>query len=321
MKITKEIKTAVLAISSILLFIWGYSFLKGTNLLSSYKTLYVYYENVEGLANSAHVTLNGLVIGKVHSITIDNSNGKLKLELHIDNDFPISKTSVAEIYAPNPIGGKQISIIPDFKNNQIAVNGDFLKPANKLGLADELALQVLPLKVKTEKLLDNANITLTNINEVLDKKSKENLTNSLTSINEILKEFKATSKSINALLAQNKEKINGTITQFNKVAGNFSKISDSLAQIKIGKTVKELEKTLAKFDLIMSDLQAGKGSMGKIFKDETLYNNFAKSSKELELLLQDLRINPTRYVNVSLFGKKNKPYVAPIQDSLRFIKK
>ncbi|HRN99599.1 MAG TPA: MCE family protein, partial [Flavobacterium sp.] len=77
-----------------------------------------------------------------------------------------------------------------------------------------------------------------------------------------------------------------------------------------------LESSLAKMDAIMHDIQAGKGTMGKLMKDETLYNNFSKTSKELELLLQDLRLNPTRYVNVSLFGKKNKPYVAPKVDSL-----
>jgi len=321
LKITKEIKTAILAISSILLFVWGYSFLKGTNLLSSYKTLYVYYENVEGLANSAPITLNGLVIGKVNSITIDNASGKLKLELQIKSEFPISKTSIAEIYSPNPIGGKQISILPDYKNSQIAVDGDFLKPSNKLGLTDALAEQIQPLKVKVERVLEDADLMINNINEILDEKSKANLKNSLENINEILIEFKSASKSVNSMLTGNKEKINGTISNLDKIATNFTKISDSLAQIKIGKTIKELEKTLAKVDGIMTDLQSGKGTMGKIFKDETLYNNFAKTSKELELLLQDLRLNPTRYVNVSLFGKKNKPYVAPVKDSIRFEKK
>ncbi len=321
MKITKEIKTAILAISSILLFIWGYSFLKGTNLLSNYKTLYVSYANVEGLANSAPITLNGLVIGKVNRITIDNETGKLKLELQIKNEFPISKTSIAEIYSPSPIGGKQISIIPDFKNNEIAVDGDYLIGTNKLGLTDALAEQIQPLKVKVEKVLDDADLMINNINQILDNKSKENLKNSLANINDILIEFKSASKSVNGIITGNKEQINGTITNLDKVTKNFSKISDSLAQIKIGKTVKELEKTLAKVDAIMTDLQAGKGSMGKILKDETLYNNFAKTSKELELLLQDLRLNPTRYVNISLFGKKNKPYVAPVQDSIRFEKK
>lgn len=320
MKLTKEIKTGILAISSILLFVWGYSFLKGTNLFSSYKKLYVIYENVEGLANSAPVTLNGLVIGKVSHIAIDNASGNLKLELQISSEFPISKTSIAEIYSPSPIGSKQISIINDHKNTEIAVDGDFLKPSIKLGLTDALAEQIQPLKVKVEKVLEDVDIMVGSINDILDDKSRQNLKNSLANINEMLLEFKAASKTVNSVVTGNKEKLNETVLNFNKISTNFSKLSDSLSKVQIGRTVKNLESTLAKVDIIMADLQAGKGSMGKILKDDALYNNFAKTSKELELLLQDIRLNPTRYVNISVFGKKNKPYIAPVKDSIRLQK-
>jgi phospholipid/cholesterol/gamma-HCH transport system substrate-binding protein len=106
------------------------------------------------------------------------------------------------------------------------------------------------------------------------------------------------------------------MSNFDKASGNLKTMSDSLAKANIGQTVKNLEKTLASVDKLMADMQAGKGTLGKLAKDEALYNNFAKSSKELELLLQDLRLNPTRYVNVSLFGKKNKPYKAPVNDTI-----
>jgi phospholipid/cholesterol/gamma-HCH transport system substrate-binding protein len=152
------------------------------------------------------------------------------------------------------------------------------------------------------------------------KRPKQTSKKASKNLNSTLAEFSAASKNVNSLLVDNKERINGTMTNLNKTSANFSKISDSLAQIKIGKTVKNLEKTLAKVDLIMADLQNGKGTMGKLLKDEALYNNFSKTTKELELLLQDVRLNPTRYVNVSLFGKKNKPYVAPVQDSIKLKK-
>jgi phospholipid/cholesterol/gamma-HCH transport system substrate-binding protein len=101
------------------------------------------------------------------------------------------------------------------------------------------------------------------------------------------------------------------LANLDKTTANFSKISDSLAQAPIGKTIKTLDATLQKADLLLADIQAGKGSLGKLAKDDALYTNFTKTTKELELLLQDLRLNPTRYINVSLFGKKNKPYAAP----------
>jgi phospholipid/cholesterol/gamma-HCH transport system substrate-binding protein len=310
LKLSREIKTSILVIASILLFIWGYSFLKGRDLFTNYKNLYVEYENVEGLTLSSPITINGLIVGKVNKIDINNQTSKIKVELQINSDFPIKKNSVAEIYAPSPIGGKQIAILPALIGAD-AVDGDYLISSSKLGLTDELAKQIEPLKDKITKLLDNANVMLENVNQVLDPKSKENLRQSLANLNEILVQFKVTSNQVNSMLAENKTKISGTLSNVEKASANFSKVSDSLAKANIGQTVNNLEKTLANVDKMMGDLQSGKGTMGKLLKDETLYNNFNKTSKELELLLQDLRLYPTRYVNVSLFGKKNKPYVAP----------
>lgn len=311
MKLTKEIKTAILVIASILLFIWGYGFLKGSDLLSSYKKMFVEYENVEGLATSSPVTINGLTVGKVKSITLKDS-GKLLIEMQINNDFPITKGSLAQIYSPSPIGGKQIAIVPNSATKDLAVSGDFLVSSMKVGFIDSLTGQIDPLKVKLDKLLDNANNVLVSVNQVFDKRTRENFQNSLATLNETMAEFKIASKEVNGMLADNKSKISATMTNVEKASGNFSKLSDTLAKANIGKTVKSLEKTLANVDKMMASLESGKGTMGKLIKDETLYNNFAKTSKELELLLQDLRLNPTRYVNVSLFGKKNKPYVAPV---------
>ncbi len=316
MKLTREIKTAILVLSSILLFIWGYSYLKGRDLFVDYKVLYVEYPNVTGLTNSSAVTINGMVVGKVSKISIDSTTGKIKVELQIKSDFPIKKSSIAEINSPNPIGGKEIAIIPGTTGADV-VDGDFLKSSNKLGLTDELAKQFEPLRDKVTRLLDNANEMLVNVNQVLDAKSKENLRNSLANLNETLENFKNVSKEAHSMLSENRAKISVSMNNVEKASDNFSKLSDSLAKVNIGKTIKTLEKTLANVDKMMGDMQAGKGTMGKLMKDDAMYNNFTKTSKELELLLQDLRLNPTRYVNVSLFGKKNKPYVAPTNDSIK----
>lgn len=316
MKVSREIKTAVLVLMSILLFIWGYNFLKGKNLFDNNNKLYVIYENVAGLAPSAPVTLNGLTIGKVNSITI-NPDGKLLVELHITTDFPISKSSIAEIYDSGLVGGRQIAIKPNLLDKNYTVSGDYLQASSKLGLTDALAQQLEPLQAKIQQLLENADVLFSNVNDILDTQTRQNLKNSIASLNTTLSEFSLASKSINELLAENKSKLNSTLKNVDKVSGNFATISDSLAKANLGQTVKNLEKTLAKVDKIMSELEQGNGTMGKLIKDETMYTNFAKTSKELELLLQDLRLNPTRYVNVSLFGKKNKPYVPPVNDTIK----
>jgi len=317
LKITREIKTAILVIASILLFIWGYSFLKGRDLFVDYKTFYVQYDNVEGLQNSAPVTINGLVVGKVNKINFLNKSGKIQVELQIKSDFPFSKTSIASIYEPGLIGGKQIMITPNFEDQSVAESGATLKGANIPGLTALVAERLTPLQEKVEKMVVSADNLLKNVNSVLDAKTKDHLKSSITNLDATLAEFKVASQNVNVMLAENKGKINNTMTNFDKASGNFAKISDSIAKVNIGATVKKLEKTLASVDKIMADVQAGKGTLGKLAKDDALYTNFTKTSKELELLLQDLRLNPTRYINVSLFGKKNKPYKAPVNDTIK----
>jgi phospholipid/cholesterol/gamma-HCH transport system substrate-binding protein len=313
LKLTREIKTAILVISSILLFFWGYSFLKGRNLFDANKKLYVVYENVAGLESSAPITLNGLKIGKVNSITI-NPDGKLLVELQLSTDFPISKSSIAEIYDSGLVGGRQIAIIPNLTDKNITISGDYLKASSKLGLTDALAEQIEPLKDKIEKLLENANVLFKNVNDILDEKAKANLKNTIAELNSTMTEFSGASKNLNQLLASNKSKLDDTFTNLDKTVSNFEVISDSLAKANLGQTVKNLEKTLASVDKLMADMEQGKGTMGKLMKDEAMYTNFTKASGELELLLQDLRLNPTRYINVSVFGKKNKPYVEPTEN-------
>ncbi|MCC9016215.1 MULTISPECIES: MlaD family protein [Flavobacterium] len=321
MKLTREIKTAILVIASILLFIWGYSFLKGKDLFTDYKTLYAEYDNVEDLSASAPVTINGLTIGKVTKITINEVTGKLLVELQLKTDFPISKTSQASLYSPSLIGGKQIKIVPNFADKELAVDGQTLASVVEPGLKESLGGKIEPIQVKLEKMLVNIDNLVSGLNNVLDKKGQEDLKKTLAELSQTMEQFHKASGSINTILDTNKGQINGVVSNFNKMSSNFNKISDSLNKADLGKTVRNLNQTLAKVDGIMSNLNSGKGTAGKLLNDDALYNNLAKTSKELELLLQDVRLYPTRYVNVSLFGKKNKPYVAPTEDANTTTKK
>nr|WP_314838631.1 MlaD family protein [uncultured Flavobacterium sp.] len=317
MKISREIKTAILVIASISLFIWGYSFLKGKDLFTDYKTFFVEYNSVEGLTSSAPVTLNGLIIGKVNSITINANTGKLLVELQLKTDFPISKSSIASLYEPSFIGGKQIAIMPNFNDKELAVEGQFFQSGIKLGLTDKVGDQLAPLQDKLEKLLGNTDKLISGLNNVLDEKGQADIKLTLAELSQTVAEFHKLSTSVNDLLATNKTQINGVVTNLNKVSGNFSKISDSLNKADLGKTVKNLNATLGRVDGIMRNLESGKGTIGKLLKDESFYQNIKTSTKELELLLQDIRLYPTRYVNISVFGKKNKPYVGPENDTIK----
>lgn len=317
MKITREIKAAILVIASILLFIWGYSFLKGRDLFTSYKTFYVEYDNVEGLASSAPVTINGLPVGKIMGITLMPNTGKLKVEIQVKSDFPISKSSTIDIYEPGLIGGKQIQIVPNLKDSELAESGHFFTGKNVPGLTSLVAEKLSPLQEKIEKVAESTTLLLDNLNEVLNTESKQNLRESIAKVNMLLAQLEKMSATANTIVQKNQANIDGSLSNFNKSSANLAKLSDTLVAANLGETLKSLQQSMKKVDVLMANLEKGEGTMGKLLTDDLLYKNLNATSSQLELLLEDLRLNPTRYVNVSLFGKKNKPYIAPVkQDSI-----
>ncbi|RZJ64769.1 MAG: MCE family protein [Flavobacterium sp.] len=310
MKVTREVKTAVLVIGAIALFIWGFSFLKGRDLLNSYRTFYVVYTDVEGLSPSAPVTLNGLVVGKVTGIKFIDQAGNLEIEMQVKTDFPISKTSHATLYEPGLLGGKQIAIIPDLKNTTIAEDGDHLVSGLKPGMLSVVGEKLSPLQAKVEATVVTADSLLNNLNNIFDRRTQENLQATIADLSQTMKQFNQASHSLNGIIAGNKSKIDGTMSNLNLASSNFVKISDSLNKANLGETVRKLEKSLANVDKILNDVESGKGTIGKLLKDEGMYNNLNDASKELKELIADVKLNPKRYVSISVFGRKSPPYEA-----------
>ena len=153
MKTSKEIKTAVLVLSGILLFIFIFNYLKGENLLSSSRKITAIYSNVEGLAISSAVTINGHKVGKVQDIRFtDDKSGMLEVSMLIDSDFNFSKNSIAELYESGLIGGKAVSIIPAFDGSANTVSGDVLKSKIKPGLTELVNQRLTPLQEKIESV-------------------------------------------------------------------------------------------------------------------------------------------------------------------------
>ncbi|WP_282135956.1 MlaD family protein [Seonamhaeicola maritimus] len=307
MKISKEVKTAVLVISGIVLLIFGFNYLKGQNLLDSSRTFYTEYHNVEGLTPSMPVTISGKVVGKVSNIKFKNDgSADLIVELLVDSDFEFSKNSKAELYETGLIGGKAIAIVPSFDKSENAKDGDRLIGAVKAGLSELVNQKLTPLQEDLGSMLKNADSLLQNINDVFDEKTKANLRSSIGGLNEIISNFKETSKSIDALVIINKSKLDNTLSNVDNISANFSKVSDSIANTNIAETINNLESTLNKFNGILANLENGEGSMGKLLKDETLYNNLEGATGELEALLKDVKLHPKRYFRI--LSKKEIPY-------------
>ena len=311
MKLTREVKTGILAIGAILLFIFGYSYLKGTNLLEKNRTFFVKYQNVEGLAKGAPVTINGFGVGKVQNIKFADKTGGLIVELTIEEDFDFSKNSVVRIYSSGLIGGKSIGIFPKYDVNNMAVSGDTLKGEIEDGMLTAVSKALGPLEKKVNNTLAVVDTLLLSVADVLDENTRENLKAAIENLNSTMRSFNGASKSLDDLLTNNTDKLDRTFTNLDDMSANFVKLSDSLAQLETGKLVSDLQNVVDRFDAMVTGLDNGEGTVGKLLKDDQLYENLEGASRQLEELLQDLKLNPKRYVHISVFGKKQKEYVSP----------
>ena len=308
---SKEFKTGIVAVIIIALFVWGYNFLKGEDLFeANSRHFFVEYKDVNGLNNSSLVTINGLKVGKVNNITF-NSNpdkkGVLLVELTINTNLEFSKNSVAKIYSSSLMGGQNIAIIPKY-NNVIALSGDYLQGEIELDIFSSVENKLDPIQSELKQVLFKTNSFLTKINEILDEKSSESLKNSILGFEKTISGFDNTLASVNSILEENKNNVQTTILKAKKISNDFSKVSNDLANANLGETIKQLQTTLTTVNVLMSNIQKGNGTLGKLITDDKIYTNLTKASKELEELLREVKLNPKRFVHFSLFGKSAKNF-------------
>lgn len=314
MKLSREIKTGIIVIGGILLFILGFSFLKSTPLFDNNKTFYAVYDHVGGLQTGTQVSINGFSVGTVNNIKFNDNSGNLLVTFSVANSFDFSKNSKAELYDTGIIGGKGIQIKPVFDDGPLAKSGDTLATETKPGLTELVQQRLNPLQLKVEGAVSNADSLLINFNEILDDETKYNLRQSIKGLNNMVNSFQKSANTLNDLLEDNKHQLDSSIRNINTITGNFSKLSDSISKVGLTKTMRNLEATITNLNTMLAKMENGEGSLGKLMKNEELYNNLSRASRELDLLLQDFRLNPKRYVNVSVFGKKQKEYTLPEKD-------
>ncbi len=309
MKVSREVKSALLVLGGIVLFIYGFSFLKGNSIFKKGKTIHSVYDEVEGLVSGAKVSINGLSVGKVSRIDFLPSTTKILVTMDVREELDISTESTAMLYETGLIGGKAIALIPLFDKNNILKDGDTLKTKVKPGLTELINRQIEPLQVKIESMLSSADSLFAGVSNVLDNDTQNNMKNTLENLSITTKNLNKASLAALEILDINKEQLNSTFINVKETSDNLKSITDSISNAQISFTIREFTKTIEVLNNIVTAIDLGKGTLGKLINDESLYENLNDASSELQSLLSDLKNHPKKYVHFSMFGKKEKLYV------------
>jgi len=306
LKFTKEVGIGILVVLGTFMSIFSYNYLKGINLFEKTRTFKIVYTKVDGLSPSNPVTLNGYKIGKVKKINFNTNNTKeLIVDVVIENDVNFSKTSKAELYETGLIGGKAIAIIPDYDNNAIAKSGDYLIGVVKPGLTD-LVNQIMPqIQLQLETVMKKAEIVLSNVNSLFDEKTKESLKSSIDEFGSLTNSLSETSANINDFIKDNSPNLTTTIDNLNETSLTIKDISNSMSEVDLNLILTNLDSTISNLNKITNKLNQGEGTVGKLLYDDRLFKNLDDATKNLEELIEDIKLNPKRYVHFSIFGKKS----------------
>ena len=287
MNLSKEVKAGLIAIFAIVSFMLFFQFLKGKNVFSTDNFFFVKYDNVDGLEPSNAVTINGLKVGLVDQIIpITSKHGKISfvVRISVDDQYSFSKNSPVEIFEPSLMGGKQLKINLVY-DNKIAKDGDTLGGKFQLSAINAMASEMGP---KVSSVLTKVDSTLASTNKILDEQNRREIKMLLSNLNATVSAFKTTADQTNRLLSSNEH----------------GKVADEIDAKKLNQSIEELSKTANQLNQVIAGINRGEGSLGKLMKDEELYNNLTKTSNSLNELISDLKQNPKKYINISVFGKK-----------------
>lgn len=318
--ISREFKAGVVVVLAAAVLYWGISFLKGSDLFEHGTEIYAVYDNTEGITKSQNVTLNGFSVGKVSDVYFHpNNSGKIVVKMNITTDYPITANSLAEIRSADLLGAKEIALVLE-KGSVLIESGDTLRSSIEASLSESINKEVLPVKVKAEKLLASLDSTVNILTGFLGGEMQDEFRASFDNVNRSISNLGQITDELSAYMAENREAL-GTTTQnlerltsmlnenrdeLDRVFNNLANISDTLAHANAGEAMRSLSKTATRLDAITSDVESGHGTLGKLVSNDSLYNEINHAILSLDKLLEDIKERPGRYVEISIFGGKNK---------------
>jgi phospholipid/cholesterol/gamma-HCH transport system substrate-binding protein len=310
--VSKEIKVGLLAVVALVALAIGFNFLRGSNLLSSDRTYYAIYPNVSGLNVGAPVILNGIKVGQVKNLELQpEANNSIKASLELEKGIQLGDSTKAGL-SGTLLGSKTITLLLGADSKKFN-GGETLKTTTAVSITDVV-------QQRATILLDTVNSTLSHINGFLNKDAQTNIQGTLVgarasteALQKLIVSNQANINQITRNLAQMSAALNKSTAKLDRIASNFTQLSDSLKTAPVGPALRSLNATLAQAQTSLKGVNTAltdqKGSLGKLINDTTLYNNLNATAASSNSLIQDLQANPKRYVHFSVFGGGGKDKV------------
>ncbi len=312
MKISNEVKVGLLSIIAISLAVFGFNYLKGKDIFNNPKKIYAVFSDLGSLDKSNAVKINGLSIGNVFNFKEKDKNvSAIIVEIHLTRDINIPKNSVAYI-STGLIGGSNITIEKGDANEYLK-DGDIIETREDLGIFGNVQSQIAPALNSVKTTLDTLKLVLSNVNKIFDAQTKGNL-------QDIISNLQQASLSMKTILNDENGPLVSSLNNFSYISANLKKNNDSitaiisnaknftqnLSKLELQQTIDKLDIALVEFKNTIDKLNSKDGTLGLLMNDKELYKNLNSTVTSAEILLDDLRVHPKRYINISLFGKKDK---------------
>jgi len=306
-------------LGGIALLIFGINYLKGLDLLQRRNIYYAIYNDVSGINDASPVIFHGYKVGQVvGNELMSDGSGRIVVKFQIDEDrLRITRDTRAEIFSAD-LFSRAVRI--ELGTGEPADRGDTLRSVNEMSPTESVTQQIDPLKRKAEGMLASVDSVLTSLQLILNENARGDIDASFANLRGTLESIRATAQRLDALMAKESATISSVLGNIDKFSGNLAAHNDEIGHIisnldsasaaiangRLERTMANLEGTSAQLKAALDDLQKGHGTLGKLMKDDSLYNNLTAASHELDVLLEDLHTNPNRYIHLSVFGKKDK---------------
>lgn len=309
---SNQVKVGIFSTVSVVIFVLGFYFLKGTNLFVRKNVYYAVYDRVDGLYKSNPIDINGFPVGKVGDMERDPLTGKIVVELDLDKNIQIPKSDStrADLVSTDFLGSKKVRLVFG-SSSTFYEEGDTIHTFFKQDLTEQIGAQIDPIMGDVRHMLPQLDTTITGIKLLFDERNPKGIYTTLDGINTAIAQ-------INVILAQNQQTLKLTLNNLQSITGNIEKnndaitailknaenVTDSLQQANLKQTVSNLNNAISQLNGVLKDVNEGKGTLGKIVKDDELYTKVDTAVNNLNVLLKDVKARPYRYISINVFGAK-----------------